>query len=223
MNKEMIDKLKNYLSTKKLEEKIKNYSESQLKSLQEFLNQKFFNSTNDLLSEFSIDKYNKFEWDTKTYSSYGFYYALDNNRMKATKSSETGTMTVVQSKEKIEKDYKYLIKFKCGWRKGNYDIGVGGKKSGESCWIRRSGYCVSDDGIKNKGSTIQSGGFFKEGDIITLEVNALQNNREFSIYINEKKISTMNIDLSEELYFMAAMREVNNYIEVIEYKKLSCN
>lgn len=218
INKKIIEEMKNDFSSKKYDERIKNIVENDFKSLDEYLKQKFLNLQNNILTEYNN---NEFEWSEKTYSNYQFYYILDEERIKAEKNQAQGKMTIIRSKQKLENGYKYIIESKIGYSKGgDYDIGIGTEEIGVYCWLRKpSSSCICNLGILNNGYFIKKGCIFKDGDIIKLEANFLQENKVLNIYVNNQIMSKMNIDLKDDIYFMFATRNIGNSIEVINYKK----
>ena len=159
-----------------------------------------------------------FEWCEKTYDGYEFLYKLSNNNQKGTKIKSNGTMSVLRSKEELKNNYKYNIKFKIGLKtKGDFDIGIGTEKAGENHWLRgKESLCISNEGIMNSSLCMDDSFELKDNDIIDLEISTKEGNKYFKVLLNDKLICLIDFEF-KNVYIMAAMRNIGNFIEVIEY------
>ena len=163
---------------------------------------------------------NNFEWSKKTYGKYGFLYELSEQNLKALKTQQNGTMTVLRSEHKLENNKKYKITYKIGYDFGDdFDVGIGTEDTGKNCWLRGGcAICVSNKGVFNNGALFDSAVQIKNGDFVSLEVATCSGKTYFKAFINDKAICNVFFDFLG-VYFMAAIRNVGNYIEVISYSE----
>ena len=168
-----------------------------------------------------FNTYEDFEWCEQTYSGYEFFYELNNNKTKATKTLSNGTMTILRAKNMMKDNHKYKIKFKIGYKNGgDFDIGIGTDKSGDSCWLRtKESICISNTGVIVMDLNMDNSITIKDNDIISLEIGT-QEKKYFWGYINDKLICNLVFDINN-IYIMAAIRNNYNFIEVIQYEESS--
>lgn len=187
----------------------------QFSSIQKYINEKYLAMPNNLF-------YSKtFEWCKQTYSGYDFFYELSNNNTKGVKSLSNGTMTILRAKEQLEDNHLYKIKFKIGlYNNGDFDVGIGTEKVGESCWLRtKESLCISNTGVLNLDINMDNSITLKDKDIVYFEICTLEGGKYFEGYINEKLICKLDFYL-ENIYIMAAIRNTYNSIEVLDYKDI---
>ena len=160
----------------------------------------------------------KFEWCRQTYSGYDFFYELSNNNKKGTKTVSNGTMTILRAKEKLKDNLQYNIRFRIGLKNGgDFDIGIGTDRVGESCWLRtKESICLSNTGVMNLDINMDNSIKLRDNDIVDLEINTEKGKKYFKGFINEKLICWLDFDL-ENVYIMAAIRNNYNFIEVLNY------
>jgi hypothetical protein len=201
--------------------KIKNLYEESLKSLENFVNSQYTSISKYINNNF-LEIKNTFSWSKKTYGDYGFFYELTNSNTKAVKKLSQGTMTVLRAKEKLIDNYLYKIKFKIGLKNlGDYDVGIGTDRTGESCWLRtKESICISNTGVINLDINMDNSVKLKDKDIVDLEINTKSGNKYFKGYINNKLICLIDFDI-KDVYIMAAMRNVGSYIDLESYEEFS--
>ena len=201
--------------------KIKNLYEESLKSLENFVNSQYTSISKYINNNF-LEIKNTFSWSKKTYGDYGFFYELTNSNTKAVKKLSQGTMTVLRAKEKLIDNYLYKIKFKIGLKNlGDYDVGIGTDRTGESCWLRtKESICISNTGVINLDINMDNSVKLKDKDIVDLEINTESGNKYFKGYINNKLICLIDFDI-KDVYIMAAMRNVGSYIDLESYEEFS--
>ena len=195
----------------KIIEKYKDYEE---------LLQINLNSLENYLSKLLILKSdNPFQWSTNTYSSYGFYYQLQEDNTKAIKISDGGTITVCRTINSLEKGSKYKLEYYINYTKGDFDVGFGDEKAGPSCWLRNPySYCISSCGIYILGNCVDSNINLINSKKITFIVDLINYNSE--IYIDEEKKYAFNISQDLIYYPMIAIRELNNSVKLKSYKSI---
>ena len=200
--------------------KIKHLYEENNRQAEEFLKNQYSIFLKYIRKNFLISKYG-FEWCTKTYGGYDFFYELSNNNTKATKKSSQGTMTVLRSKEPIFDNCVYKLKFKIGLKNlGDYDVGIGTDKTGESCWLRtKESICMSNTGIINMDLNMDNSIKLRDKDIVELEINTKEGHKYFKGSINNKLVCLIDFDI-RDIFIMAAMRNVGSYIELESYEIL---
>lgn len=188
------------------------------KSSEEFLKSQYISLSKYINNEFLISK-SSFEWCLKTYGGYDFFYELESNKTKATKKLSQGTMTVLRAKEPLYDNNIYRLKFKIGLRNmGDFDIGIGTDKTGESCWLRtKESICISNTGIIKLDINMDNSIKLKDKDIVDLEINTKIGEKTFRGYINNKLVCFIDFDLKDTIYIMAAMRNVGSFIELQSY------
>ena len=189
------------------------------KSVDEFIK----NQHNAILAyinqNFLIPKYN-FEWCQKTYGGYDFFYTLSKNNTKAIKYTSHGTMTVLRAKEPLLDNFLYKLRFKIGLKNpGDYDIGIGTNKTGDSCWLRtKESICLSNTGVMNMDINMDNSIKLKDNDVINLEINTKVGSKYFKGFINNVLVCLIDYDFdAKEVFVMAAMRNVGSFIELEEY------
>ena len=204
---------KNNFNMENFNKSFDNLLKGQLKDISKYINEKFLNTAEDLFNQ-----QEKFEWCTKTYSGYDFFYELNNNNKKGTKTLSNGTMTILRGKEKLQNNYQYNIKFKIGLKTGgDFDVGIGTERVGDSCWLRtKESLCLSNTGVMNLDINMDNSIRLKDNDIVDLEINTQVGKKYFKGCINDKLICILDYDL-EDVYIMAAIRNVSNFIEVLKY------
>lgn len=162
----------------------------------------------------------KFEWSEKTYTTYSFYYTLSDNNMTALKSSNSGTITIVRSKEKAKPNGNYYIEYSIDYKKGgDYEVGIGSDAVGSACWIRTPGaYGLNNIGFYENGKVVRKDQKIEDGDVIGFQVLLRDmNNRKGICFKNGKQIHEFSIDI-DDVYFLAAIRSVGNSVGVKECK-----
>jgi len=199
--------------------RIKQLYEETTKSNEDFLRAQYTSISRYLQQNFLISRYT-FEWCRKTYGGYDFFYELINNNTKATKKMSQGTMTVLRSKEPLYDNHLYKFKFKIGLKNvGDYDVGIGTDKTGDSCWLRtKESICISNTGVINMDINMDNSIKLKDKDIVDLEINTKNGNKSFKGYINNKLVCLIDFDIRDNIFIMAAMRNVGSFIEVDSYE-----
>ena len=131
-----------------------------------------------------------------------------------------GTMTVLRSKEPLYDNHLYKFKFKIGLKNvGDYDVGIGTDKTGDSCWLRtKESICISNTGVINMDINMDNSIKLKDKDIVDLEINTKNGNKSFKGYINKKLVCLIDFDIKDNIFIMAAMRNVGSFIEVDSYE-----
>lgn len=162
----------------------------------------------------------KFEWCEKVYTTYSFYYTLTDNNMCALKSSNSGTITILRSKEKAKPGGNYYIEYVVDCKKGgDYEVGIGSDAVGSACWIRTPGaYGLNNVGFYENGKVTKKDYKIEDGDVIGFQILLRDmNNRKGICFKNGKQIHEFNIEI-DDVYFLAAIRTVGNSIIVRECK-----
>ena len=197
----------------KFNQEFNNFIKEEFSSIQKYINEKYLTMPNNLFNS----KY--FEWCQQTYSGYDFFYELSNNNTKAVKTLSNGTMTILRAKEMLEDNHLYKIKFKIGLKNnGDFDVGIGTEKVGDSCWLRtKESLCISNAGVLNLDLNMDNSITLRNKDIVYMEICTEEGNKYFEGHINGKLICKLDFYL-ENVYIMAAIRNTNNFIEVLEYK-----
>ena len=210
-------KLKKKINFEDLNKEFENYIKHELSSMNNYIETKFLRFPEHIFDLSSTP----FEWCEKTYSGYEFFYELENNKKKGTKVLSNGTMTILRAKELLEENYKYKIKFKIGLiNGGDFDVGIGTEKVGDSCWLRtKESLCLSNIGVMNLDINMDNSIRLKDNDIVDLEINTQEKKKSFKGTINNKLICLIDYDL-DNVYIMAAMRNIGNSIEVLKYEAL---
>jgi len=189
----------------------------QYELMTKFINDIFLKMSEDIFKDF------KFEWCNKTFSNYGFLYEITDDNTKGTKTKLNGTMTILRAKEQIKRNFKYLIKFKIGLKSGSdFNIGIGTDNGAKLDWLKTAeSICLSDQGIFNLGKCIDTSNKIKNNDIVEIEINNIDGNKYFKGFINNKLVCKIDYNL-ENIYIMAAIRNVGNFIEVLNYEVSPC-
>ena len=202
--------------------RIKSLYEESNKSMDDFIKNQYSSMSRYIQQYFLISRY-IFEWCKKTYGGYDFFYELANNNTKATKKLSQGTMTVLRSKEPLYDNHLYKLKFRIGLKNvGDYDVGIGTDKTGESCWLRtKESICISNTGVINMDINMDNSIKLKDKDIVDLEINTKIGNKSFKGYINNRLVCLIDFDIKDNTFIMAAMRNVGSFIEVESYEILS--
>ena len=153
-----------------------------------------------------------------------FFYELSNNNTKAIKKFSQGTMTVLRSKEMLNDNCLYKLRFKIGLKNvGDYDLGIGTDRTGESCWLRtKESICISNTGVINLDINMDNSVKLKDKDIVDLEISTKSGNKYFKGYINNKLICLIDFDI-KDIFIMAAMRNVGSYIDLESYEAIPLN
>lgn len=155
----------------------------------------------------------KFEWSTKTYRKYGFYYNLEENNTKVTKNIYGGTMTICQGLNPLEIKNKYKLEYFINYINGDFDIGFGDEKVGPQCWLRvQNGYCISSSGIFIDGNNVSTNIKLQDAKKIIFIVDL--NNYNSEVYMDDKKVFTFQIRPGLIYYPMIAIRELNNSVKL---------
>jgi len=199
----------------KFNEKFDEFIKNQLSSINKFINENFLIESDALKI-----KSNNFEWCNKTYSGYDFFYELNNNNLKGTKISSNGTMTILRAKEELKENYIYNIKFKIGLSNGgDFDVGIGTDKVGDSCWLRtKESLCISNKGIINLDMIMDNITTLKDNDVLDIEIKTGVKERYFKAILNNTLICHLDFEL-KNVFIMAAIRNIRNFIEVLEYNE----
>jgi hypothetical protein len=199
----------------KFNEKFDELVKNQLSSINKYINENFLVSTNDLKI-----KFNNFEWCYQTYSGYDFFYELSDNKLKGTKISSNGTMTILRAKEELKENYIYNIKFKIGLKNGgDLDVGIGTDKVGDSCWLRtKESLCISNKGIINLDMIMDNITTLKDNDVLDIEIKTGVKERYLKAILNNTLICHLDFEL-KNVFIMAAIRNIGNFIEVLEYNE----
>ena len=192
---------------------LEDFLKIQYKSINTYINQQF-------LASKSV-----FEWCKKTYGGYDFFYELANDNTKATKKFSQGTMTVLRAKEPLYDNHLYRLQFRIGLKNvGDYDVGIGTDKTGESCWLRtKESICISNTGVINLDINMDNSIKLKDKDIVNLEINTQIGKKTFKGYINKKLVCLIDFDIQDEIFIMAAMRNVGSVIELESYEIFPLN
>lgn len=162
----------------------------------------------------------KFEWCEKVYTTYSFYYTLSDNNMTALKSSNSGTITILRSKEKAKLGGNYYIEYVVDCKKGgDYEVGIGSDAVGSACWIRTPGaYGLNNVGFYENGKVTRKDFKIEDGDVIGFQILLKNINfRKGICFKNGKQIHEFSIEI-EDVYFLAAIRTVGNSVSVRECK-----
>ena len=161
-------KAKNNFNKEMFNNGFNKYIEDQLSSFKNYIKEKFLQMPINFFWSSS-----KFEWCDKTYSGYDFFYKLTNKNTKGTKIASRGTMTVLRAKEILEENYIYKIQFQVGYTYGgDFDIGIGKDRVGESCWLRtKESLCISNTGVIILDLNMDNSLTINDKDIINLEIN----------------------------------------------------
>ena len=197
-----------------LNKQFENYIKEELSTMNNYINENFLKFPDHIF----VFSSSHFEWCEKTYSGYDFFYELEKNKMKGTKVLSNGTMTVLRAKELLEENYKYNIKFKIGLiNGGDFDVGIGTEKVGDSCWLRsKESLCLSNIGILNLDINMDNSIRLRDNDIVDFEISTEDNKKYFKASINDKLVCLLDYNLNN-VYIMAAMRNNGNSIEVLKY------
>ena len=193
-------------------------------SLEDFLKVQY-KSINTYISQQFLASKSVFEWCKKTYGGYDFFYELANDNTKATKKFSQGTMTVLRAKEPLYDNHLYRLQFRIGLKNvGDYDVGIGTDKTGESCWLRtKESICISNTGVINLDINMDNSIKLKDKDIVNLEINTQIGKKTFKGYINKKLVCLIDFDIQDEIFIMAAMRNVGSVIELESYEIFPLN
>jgi len=207
---ENIEKINNELE--QLNKNINNYIENQSSSITNYISENFLK-----MSKYVFNNKRNFEWCNKIYYTYGFYYELSNNNSKAKKVQKDTWWSILRSKEKLENNFIYKIKCKIGLSKGGgFDIGIGREQTGNYYNLQnKESLCISTTGIMDSGNSIGTC-HLKDNDIVDIEICTKIGNKTFKGSINNKFICSIIFNL-DDIYIMASMKSISNYIEVLEY------
>ena len=162
----------------------------------------------------------KFEWCEKVYTTYSFYYTLSDNNMSSLKSSNSGTITILRSKEKAKIGGNYYIEYVVDCKKGgDYEVGIGSDAVGSACWIRTPGaYGINNVGFYENGKVTRKDYKVEDGDVIGFQILLRDaTNRKGICFKNGKQIHEFTIEI-DDVYFLAAIRTVGNSVTVRDCK-----
>lgn len=198
--------------------------EESSKSTADFLKAEYISINNYIKQRFLISRF-VFEWCRKTYGGYDFFYELANDNTKATKKISQGTMTVLRAKEPLYDNNLYRLQFRIGLKNvGDYDVGIGTDKTGDSCWLRtKESICISNTGVINLDINMDNSIKLKDKDVINLEINTQIGKKTFKGFINKKLVCMIDFDIQDNVYVMAAMRNVGSFIELESYEVTHLN
>ena len=198
--------------------------EESSKSTADFLKAEYISINNYIKQRFLVSRF-VFEWCRKTYGGYDFFYELTNDNTKATKKISQGTMTVLRAKEPLYDNNLYRLQFRIGLKNvGDYDVGIGTDKTGESCWLRtKESICISNTGVINLDINMDNSIKLKDKDVINLEINTQIGKKTFKGFINKKLVCMIDFDIQDNVYVMAAMRNVGSFIELESYEVTHLN
>ena len=173
----------------------------------------------DFQQLFDNNKYLNFEWDTKTYGAYNFLYDISQKNI-ARKSKENGTITVIKSKNILEKNKIYSVSFIINnYYGGDYQVGFGNDLQAGSCWLKEGPtYYIKEDGIFNNGHLLNGNGL-KNNDLIKFIIDMIK--KKFKVFINDYEIYEGNFYIDKEIYILAAIRNCNNSITVKEFYEIN--
>ena len=204
--------------------KIRLLFEESSKSTADFLKAEYISINSYIKQRFLISRF-VFEWCRKTYGGYDFFYELANDNTKATKKISQGTMTVLRAKEPLYDNNLYRLQFRIGLKNvGDYDVGIGTDKTGESCWLRtKESICISNTGVINLDINMDNSIKLKDKDVINLEINTQIGKKTFKGFINKKLVCMIDFDIQDNIYVMAAMRNVGSFIELESYEVTHLN
>ena len=166
------------------------------------------------ISELKLFKILKFEWSTKTYGKYDFYYKLEENNSKATKISGEGTNTICRGTKPLQKGKKYKLDYYIDYFDGEFDVGFGDDQEGDMDWLRGNNlYGFTNDGIFINGKKNEDYKIKKENKKITFIID-LKNNI-FEIFMDGRKLDNTNEMKPENTYYpMISMKELNNSVKL---------
>jgi len=206
-DKEINDELK------LLNENFDKYIKEQSSSFTHYINEIFLKK-----SEYLFNNKINFEWCNKIYYGFVFYYELSNDNSKGTKVQGDNCWAILRSKEKLENNFKYKIKFKIGLSKdGGFNIGIGKEQGGNFFDLQNNeSVCITETGVMDMGKTVIGGSQLKDNDIVDLEICTKIGNKTFKGSINNKSVCSINFYLND-IYVMAAMNKISSYIEVLKY------
>ena len=204
--------------------KIRLLFEESSKSTADFLKAEYISINSYIKQRFLISRF-VFEWCRKTYGGYDFFYELANDNTKATKKISQGTMTVLRAKEPLYDNNLYRLQFRIGLKNvGDYDVGIGTDKTGDSCWLRtKESICISNTGVINLDINMDNSIKLKDKDVINLEINTQIGKKTFKGFINKKLVCMIDFDIQDNIYAMAAMRNVGSFIELESYEVTHLN
>ena len=204
--------------------KIRLLFEESSKSTADFLKAEYISINSYIKQRFLISRF-VFEWCRKTYGGYDFFYELANDNTKATKKISQGTMTVLRAKEPLYDNNLYRLQFRIGLKNvGDYDVGIGTDKTGDSCWLRtKESICISNTGVINLDINMDNSIKLKDKDVINLEINTQIGKKTFKGFINKKLVCMIDFDIQDNVYVMAAMRNVGSFIELESYEVTHLN
>ena len=165
----------------------------------------------------------RFEWSERIYSTYSFYYTLSDNNMSAIKTSNTGTITILRSKDKAKPGTNYYIEYHIDSKKGgDFEVGIGTDHVGTACWIRTPGaYGINNIGFYENGKIARKDIKLEDGDVIGFSIYLKESSPKKGIcYKNRKAVHEFVIDI-DEIYWIAAIRTIGNSVSVKEYKLIN--
>lgn len=165
------------------------------------------------ISEIKLFKIEKFEWSTQTYGKYGFYYKLEENNSKATKTSGEGFITICRGNKPLQKGKKYKVDYYIDYIEGQFDVGFGDNGEGEMGWLRGENlYGITNDGIFVNGKKNEDYKIKKENKKITLIIDLKNNATE--IFMDGRQLYNFMMKPENTYYPMIAMRKLNNSVKL---------
>ena len=165
------------------------------------------------ISELKLFKIEKFEWSTQTYGKYGFYYKLEENNSKATKTSGEGFITICRGNKPLQKGKKYKVDYYIDYIEGQFDVGFGDNGEGEMGWLRGENlYGITNDGIFVNGKKNEDYKIKKENKKITLIIDLKNNATE--IFMDGRQLYNFMMKPENTYYPMIAMRKLNNSVKL---------
>ena len=165
------------------------------------------------ISELKLFKIEKFEYSTKTYGKYGFYYKLEENNTKATKTSKEGVITICRGTKPLQKRKKYKVDYYIDYFQGEFDVGFGDDQEGEMGWLRGNNlYGITNDGIFVNGKKNEDYKIKKENKKITFIIDLKNNVSE--IFMDGRQSHNFMMKPENTYYPMIAMRKFNNSVKL---------
>ena len=199
--------------------KQKEFYEKKIKDdFQQLINNNNNNNVNNFNNNLGFIPIN-FEWDTKTYGAYNFLYDISQKNI-ARKSKENGTITVIKSKNILQKNKIYSITFLINKNYGGeYQVGFGNDLRAACCWLKEGPtYYIREDGIYNNDHMLNEKGL-KNNDLIKFIIDLIK--KKFKIFVGNYEIYEGNFFIEKEIYILAAIRNCNNSIIVKEFYEIN--
>ena len=158
--------------------------------------------------------FNNFKWSTKTYSSYDFYYRLEEDNAKATKISNEGTITICRTTEPLEVGNKYKLDYFINYTNREFHVGFGDERGGDKYWLRNTyGYCITSEGLYLENKNVNSSINVLKCKKVTFIVDLKNYNSQ--LFLDDKKVYDFNIKSDYVYYPMIAISELNNSVKLL--------